>query len=215
MIGNRSGTRHLNLITPEDDRPARAARAVDGDKAVNPWVLRTALAVLLVLAGLVLWATNIWLSERFSENTRVRAELRATLYSGQLQSELQRNSVVPMMLARDPALISALSSSDFATTSARLITAQKDIGAASIRLLDASGRTVAATDRQLLGTNYVGAPYFVDAMRARATRIRSLRRPKVRASLGQACTQPGSLPSLSSGSQKVHFCTRGSKASSY
>ena len=169
MIGNRSGTRHLNLITPEDDRPARAARAVDGDKAVNPWVLRTALAVLLVLAGLVLWATNIWLSERFSENTRVRAELRATLYSGQLQSELQRNSVVPMMLARDPALISALSSSDFATTSARLITAQKDIGAASIRLLDASGRTVAATDRQLLGTNYVGAPYFVDAMRARDT----------------------------------------------
>ena len=83
----------MNLITPEDDRPARAARAVDGDKAVNPWVLRTALAVLLVLAGLVLWATNIWLSERFSENTRVRAELRATLYSGQLQSELHMVSM--------------------------------------------------------------------------------------------------------------------------
>ena len=29
--------------------------------------------------------------------------------------------------------------------------------------------TPAATDRQLLGTNYVGAPYFVDAMRARDT----------------------------------------------
>ena len=33
MIGNRSGTRHLNLITPEDDRPARGVRAVDGDNA--------------------------------------------------------------------------------------------------------------------------------------------------------------------------------------
>ena len=56
MIGNRSGTRHLNLITPEDDRPARAVRAVDGDKAVNPWLLRAALAVLLfgVLFGMLL-----------------------------------------------------------------------------------------------------------------------------------------------------------------
>ncbi|MDO5606426.1 MAG: ATP-binding protein [Paracoccus sp. (in: a-proteobacteria)] len=131
--------------------------------------MRASLVVLLGVAGLVLWATNAWLTERFSESTRVRAELRATLYSGQLQSELQRNAVVPMMLARDPALIRALGSGDFATTSARLITAQKEIGVAAIRLLDASGRTVAATDRQLLGTNFVSAPYFVDAMRARDT----------------------------------------------
>ncbi|MFD1797233.1 sensor histidine kinase [Paracoccus aurantiacus] len=155
-------------MTPEDDRPPATARAGSG-KAGSPWALRVALALLVVVSGLILWATNVGLTERFSENTRVRAELRATLYSGQLQSELQRNSVVPMMLARDPALITALASGDFANTSARLITAQKDIGAASIRLLDASGRTVAATDRQLLGTNYVAAPYFVDAMRARDT----------------------------------------------
>ena len=89
--------------------------------AVNQWPLRVALVVLLVLGGLVLWATNGLLTERSSETTRVRAELRATLYSGQLQSELQRNAVVPMMLARDPALITALASDDFAFTSARLI----------------------------------------------------------------------------------------------
>ncbi|MDO5642426.1 MAG: ATP-binding protein [Paracoccus sp. (in: a-proteobacteria)] len=136
---------------------------------MNQWPLRVALLVLLALGGLLLWATNDWLTERYTETTRVRAELRATLYSGQLQSELQRNAVVPMMLARDPALITALASDDFAFTSARLISAQKEIGVASIRLLDASGRTVAATDRQLLGTNYVSAPYFVDAMRSRDT----------------------------------------------
>ncbi|WBU65665.1 ATP-binding protein [Paracoccus aerodenitrificans] len=124
---------------------------------------------MLCLAGLLLWATNGWLTERFSETARNRAELRGALYSGQLKSELQRNSVVPMMLARDPALITSLASGDFAFTSARLITAQKEIGVASIRLLDASGRTVAATDRQILGTNYVSAPYFVEAMRARET----------------------------------------------
>ncbi|WBU55839.1 sensor histidine kinase [Paracoccus sediminicola] len=125
--------------------------------------------MLVVLAGLVLWATNDFLSQRFSENARNRAELRGVMYSGQLLSELQRNAVVPLMLARDPALIMALSSGDYATTSARLITAQQEIGAASIRLLDASGRTVAATDRQILGANFVSAPYFVDAMRARDT----------------------------------------------
>lgn len=156
----------MPLTPPQDDRPARG---VEGDAAANPWLLRFALAILLLLAGTVMWSSSAWLTERYSENTRVRAELRGTLYSGQLQSELQRNSVVPMMLARDPALISALSSGDFATTSARLITAQKEIGAASIRLLDASGRTVAATDRQILGANFVAAPYFVDAMRSRDT----------------------------------------------
>ena len=131
--------------------------------------MRVVLLALLGLAAAVLWATAVGLTERFSENTRVRAELRSALYIGQLQSELQRNSVVPMMLARDPDLLSALSSGDFATTSARLISAQKEIGAASIRLLDASGRTVAATERQLLGTDYVASPYFVDALRARDT----------------------------------------------
>lgn len=153
------------LTPPEDDRPIGS----DEDAATNPWVLRTSLLLLLALAGLVIWATNDWLTERFSENARNRAELRGALYSGQLLSELQRNSVVPMMLARDPAVISALASDDYAITSARLISAQKELGVASIRLLDASGRTVAATDRQLLGTNFVSAPYFVDAMRARDT----------------------------------------------
>lgn len=155
----------MRIDAPEDDLPARSGK----EAAPSPWVARLATLLFLILAGLVLWATSFWLSDRFSENTRVRAELRSTLYAGQLQSELQRNAVVPMMLARDPAVISALASDDYAFTSARLISAQKEIGVASIRLLDASGRTVAATDRQLLGTNYVSAPYFVDAMRARDT----------------------------------------------
>ena len=46
-----------------------------------------------------IWVTNAWLTDRFSENTRVRSELRLALYSGNLMSELQRNSVVPLLLA--------------------------------------------------------------------------------------------------------------------
>ncbi|WP_410218665.1 ATP-binding protein [Paracoccus sp. (in: a-proteobacteria)] len=135
----------------------------------NPWWLRATVVLIFLTALGTIWTTNAWLTDRFSENTRVRAELRLALYTGNLLSELQRNSVVPLLLARDPALINALNGNDFSTTSARLMTAQKEIGAAWIRLLDASGRVVGSTDRYQLGTNSVATPAFVEALRSRDT----------------------------------------------
>ncbi|WP_041527374.1 sensor histidine kinase [Paracoccus aminophilus] len=136
---------------------------------ISRWSFRGAVLLLLIVGAVTIWFTNAWLTARFSENTKVRTELRSALYSGNLLSELQRTAVVPLLLARDPALISALRSGDFSTTSARLITAQKEIGAASITLLDASGRTVGATDRNLLGANYVQEPFYVEPLRSRDT----------------------------------------------
>ncbi|MGO4854325.1 sensor histidine kinase [Phaeovulum sp. W22_SRMD_FR3] len=133
-------------------------------------------AILMIAVG-VIWATNSWLSDRFTETTRVRAELRLALYSGNILSELQRTAVVPLLLARDPALLSSLNSNDYSITSQRLISAKKEIAAASIRLLDASGRTVAATDRQLLGASYPQAPFYVDALRSRETVFSVSERP--------------------------------------
>ena len=136
---------------------------------VGRWSLRSAVALLLIAAAATIWFTNAWLTTRFSETTRVRTELRSALYTGNLLSELQRTSVVPLLLARDPALIMALSGNNFSGSSARLISAQKEIGAASIRLLDASGRLVGSTDRNLLGTNYVQEPFFVESLRSKDT----------------------------------------------
>lgn len=130
---------------------------------------RALIAVLTLLAMAVIWNTNAWLTQRLSENVRVRSELRAALYTGNLLSELQRTAVVPLLLARDPSLVSSLRSQDFSTTSAQLIAAQRDIGAASIRLLDGTGRTVAATNRHILGTSYAVAPFYVDALRTNGT----------------------------------------------
>lgn len=156
------------MTEPDDPTPEPPGDTPHGRRGLRiPRQLVVALMVLLALAAI--WATNSWLTQRFSENTRVRAELRAALYTGNLLSELQRTNVVPQLLARDPALIAALRTRDYATTSARLITAQKEIGAASIRLLDGSGRTVGATTRQLIGTNYVAAPFYVDALRTNDT----------------------------------------------
>lgn len=133
------------------------------------WRVRLAIVGLILFAIGVVLFTNQWLTQRFTETTRSRAELRLALYSGNILTELQRNSVVPLLLARDPELIGALTSGSFAFTSQRLISFQSEIGAASILLLDSGGRVVAATTRQRIGTNYSGEPFFVEAQRAGET----------------------------------------------
>ncbi|MBN8186406.1 MAG: sensor histidine kinase [Salipiger thiooxidans] len=133
------------------------------------WRVRLALGILVLLAVATVWTTNRLLTDRFTESTRNRAELRLALYSGNILSELRRNAIVPQLLARDPALIGALNSGDFSQSSQRLISYVDEIGAASLMLLDRDGRTVAATDRNRLGEQHRGAPYFVDALRSNTT----------------------------------------------
>ena len=130
------------------------------------WRVRFLFVGLLILAVVTIAVTNRLLTERFTENTRNRAELRLTLYSGNLMSELKRNSIVPQLLSRDPALIGALNSGDFSQSTQRLISFVEEIGAASLILLDASGRTVAATDRARLGEQHRQQSYFVDTLRS-------------------------------------------------
>ncbi len=133
------------------------------------WGGRVALFLFLSVAVATLWFTNQMLTARFTESTKNRAELRQALYSGNLLSELQRNSVVPLLLARDPALIGALNSADFSQSSQQLITLKDEIGAASILLLDVSGRVVASTDRNLIGSAHRNEQYFISALRSNET----------------------------------------------
>ncbi|WP_292292987.1 ATP-binding protein [Marivita sp.] len=133
------------------------------------WRVRVALVLLIAVAVATVFVTNRFLTDRFTESTRNRADLRLALYSGNLVSELRRNAIVPQLLARDPALIGALNSGDFSQSSQRLISFVDEIGAASLMLLDSDGRTVAATDRERLGEQHRSAAYFVEALRSNAT----------------------------------------------
>ncbi len=133
------------------------------------WRVRVALVVFIAVAAGVLWFTNQFLTERFTASTKARAEVRQALYAGNLVSELQRNSVVPLLLSRDPALIGALNSGDFSQSSAKLISLKDEIGAASIMLMEPGGRTVAATDRSLLGSTHRQESYFLAALRSNDT----------------------------------------------
>ncbi len=73
---------------------------------------------------------------------------------------------MPLLLSRDPDLIDALRIGNFSATSAKLIALQREIGVASIRLLDVDGRVVGATNRNTLGTSHRSDAFFVDAQRA-------------------------------------------------
>lgn len=133
------------------------------------WRVRLAVGILLIIAIGTISITNKLLTDRFTDSTRNRAELRIALYSGNLLAELRQNAIVPQLLARDPALIEALTRSDYSLSTQRLISFVEEIGAASLMLYDIDGRTVAATDRNRLGSSHRLEPYFVDAVRANAT----------------------------------------------
>lgn len=133
------------------------------------WRVRLALAFLLSLAIATIFITNRLLTDRFTETTRNRAELRLALYSGNLQAELSQNSIIPQLLARDPTLLGALNSADYSQSTQRLLSFVEEIGAASLMLLDRDGRTVAATDRNLLGSSHGSQRYFLDALRGSGT----------------------------------------------
>ena len=133
------------------------------------WRVRLAVALLLLIAIATISITNKLLTDRFTESTRNRAELRIALYSGNLLAELRQNAIVPQLLSRDPALIEALTRADYSLSTQRLISFVEEIGAASLVLYDIDGRTVAATDRNRLGASHRSEAYFVDAIRSNST----------------------------------------------
>ena len=146
------------------DRPGRAGGrpglALSGRWLVLP---------VLILAVVAVSVANSALTERFTENLRNRAELRLALFSGNILAELQRTAVVPLLLARDPELVGALQAGEYTQTSARLMALQSEIGSASLQLLDATGRTVAATDRHQIGSSHREDASFVAARRGNDT----------------------------------------------
>uniref|UniRef100_UPI0024BBD6D4 carboxyltransferase domain-containing protein n=1 Tax=Marinovum algicola TaxID=42444 RepID=UPI0024BBD6D4 len=108
-------------MKPERRRSARPGERLLRRSGPLSWRVRLALFSLLLMAVATVWFTNRLLSDRFTETTRNRAELRLALYSGNVLSELRRNSIVPQLLARDPALIGALNSADYSQSTQRLI----------------------------------------------------------------------------------------------
>ncbi len=123
----------------------------------------------LALTLAVLWFSNSFLTDRFTEAQRKQSLERAGLYATSISSALQRAAYVPLLMSRDQTLISALQSEDYTLITPRLITLKNDLAAASISLLDLDGRIVATSDRRLLGSQPEKPDYFVRALRENDT----------------------------------------------
>jgi two-component system C4-dicarboxylate transport sensor histidine kinase DctB len=123
--------------------------------------MRIGLGAAVLAMALVIWGGQFYLTRFFSESQNDDANVRATLYAGSLQSAMQRHSVVPLLLSRDPVLIEALRSGRYAEADSRLATFTEEIGAGSIVLLDAEGRVVAASDDRERGEDQSALETFV------------------------------------------------------
>ena len=119
----------------------------------------------LLGALIVLWGSYGFFTQRFTESLRAQSQTRAALYAGNIKSSLQKHSVVPFLLAQDLSLAAALQTETYSATSQRLIQISEEIGAASVFLLDISGRVVAASDRLQISKVFRAEPYFINALR--------------------------------------------------
>lgn len=155
-------------LTPPT-RPQPIPPVVASARAGMPGWGKMLVGGLVVLACVVVVLLDDWLSESFTVDTRNRAELRLVLYAGNIEAELQRTQVLPILLARDPVLREALQTASYAAVPTSLIQLQAEVGAASIELLDLNGRVVGATDRTRLGIQRGTEPVFVDSRRAVST----------------------------------------------
>ncbi len=149
-----------------EHKPMTKASRIGGAFSMS---MRVSFVALAIIAGATLWLSNSILTSRFTASTKSKAEYRLALYAGNLLSELQRSSIVPQLLSRDPELIGALNSADYSMSTQRLISFVDEIGAASLMLLDIEGRTVASTDRINLGALHSDKSHFQDALKSSGT----------------------------------------------
>ena len=149
-----------------EHKPMTKASRIGGAFSMS---MRVSFVALAIIAGATLWLSNSILTSRFTASTKSKAEYRLALYAGNLLSELQRSSIVPQLLSRDPELIGALNSADYSMSTQLLISFVDEIGAASLMLLDIEGSTVASTDRINLGALHSDKSHFQDALKSSGT----------------------------------------------
>mgnify|MGYP003577204289 CR=1 FL=1 len=141
-------------------------------------VLRAKLSGRLIGVGLLtaaLLAASLWSIERFAKSRAMTAAQHtgrneAKIIAASLQSELEKFSLVPLVLARDPQVRDLLigSSAEATSLNRRLEELAGQTDAAAIYLMNRDGLALAASNWRLktsfVGSNYSFRRYFSDAL---------------------------------------------------
>lgn len=138
-------------------------------------------AIGLALVALVALGASRWARGQAVATTDAAASELARANAGLLTSELQKFRLLPLVLTEYPdvpALLDAPSEAVAARVNARLELLAERTDAAAIYVIDAQGKTVAASNHRLptsfVGQNYGFRPYFRDAMRNGAAELFAL-----------------------------------------
>lgn len=134
-------------------------------------LLLIALVGALLIGALAMLGLDRAMRARALDDTRAAATSQATILAAGLESELNKFTLVPRVLAVDPE-VAALLAGDTGQRSVlnrRLAALAQQTDAAAIYLMDARGQTLAASnwDRpdSFIGSNYGFRDYFAGAMR--------------------------------------------------
>lgn len=144
---------------------------------VPPSLRRRFVAVALVyvaLLSLIAWAGDVWADAQARTQARRAAQIAAGSRASLLVSELQKYRLLPVVLAEQPEVTQALTGGEDARhrLDRKLEAIAGQLGNSIVYLLDAKGRTVAASNWRLptsfVGQDYSFRPYFTRAMRGGA-----------------------------------------------
>lgn len=142
-------------------------------KGARSWTLATIAALAAVLVGLLgVLAVDRAMRERALAETRVAAAGNAAILAAGLESELNKFSIVPRVLATDPEVTGLLErrGSVPLVLNRRLAALARQTNASAIYLMDARGTALAASnwDRpdSFIGSNYDFREYFKGALRS-------------------------------------------------
>jgi len=136
---------------------------------IGVFVPRIVIFLIVFIFLLIIWFSNFWLTEKFTQFIRASSELKAALYSNAIDGELKKNQVIPFLVSMDPMIMTALRSNDYETTSERLSGILREIGASKLRLLDYKGLVVASSDKSELGRNLGDSLAFVSTNKTTKT----------------------------------------------
>ncbi len=133
---------------------------------------RIVVAAILYLATLALiaWGGDIWADEQARSEVRRAAQNAAASRTSLLVSELQKYRLLPVVLAEQPEIVTALDGGADGRNRAnrKLEGIAGQLGSSVVYLLDAQGRTIAASNWRLpssfVGQDYSFRPYFTRAM---------------------------------------------------
>lgn len=128
-------------------------------------------AIALAVALIILWLAGDWGRSRAVDTLRLRAGQSIALNTALLRSELEKQRVVPVVLAQDPDVKAALQSHDPAAIAAmneKLEGLNAATRSAVIYLLDSAATTIASSNwrepTSFVGSNYEFRPYYTRAI---------------------------------------------------